>query len=97
MAQCRVSLFHPQTLEILEQRRAEFGRRRDLLPACVTGVRIAVEPEGAVWHAISARSAAMPSRFASSSETGHVAFTPGLDFGRFTRQGTMCVLLHAKP
>jgi aspartate/methionine/tyrosine aminotransferase len=82
-----LACFEPQTLEILEQRRAEFGKRRDfLLPALrELGFRIAVEPEGAFYLY------ADISEFGGDAfafcrhflETQHVAFTPGLDFGRY--------------
>src|SRR5690606_1959967 len=46
-----LACFQPQTLEILEERREQFARRRDyLLPALrELGFRIAVEPEGAFY------------------------------------------------
>ena len=82
-----LACFEPQTLAILEQRRAEFARRRDfLLPALRhLGFNIAVEPEGAFYLY------ADISNFGGDAfafchhflETEHVAFTPGLDFGRY--------------
>ncbi|MFH7572466.1 aminotransferase class I/II-fold pyridoxal phosphate-dependent enzyme, partial [Pseudomonas syringae group genomosp. 7] len=46
-----LACLEPQKLAILEQRRAEFGRRRDyLLPALrELGFGIAFEPEGAYY------------------------------------------------
>ncbi|MFK3800274.1 pyridoxal phosphate-dependent aminotransferase [Pseudomonas sp. NPDC088444] len=81
-----LACFEPQTLEILEQRRAEFGQRRDfLLPALrELGFHIAVEPEGA-FYLYAEISAFGGDAFAFCQhflETEHVAFTPGLDFGR---------------
>ncbi|SDK32538.1 pyridoxal phosphate-dependent aminotransferase [Pseudomonas indica] len=81
-----LACFEPQTLAILEERRAEFRRRRDfLLPALrELGFRIAVEPEGAFYlyadiGAFGGDAFAFCRHFI---ETEHVAFTPGLDFGR---------------
>ncbi|TWC40307.1 aspartate/methionine/tyrosine aminotransferase [Pseudomonas sp. SJZ079] len=81
-----LACFEPQTLEILEQRRDEFARRRDfLLPALrELGFKIAVEPEGA-FYLYADISAFGGDAFAFCQhflETEHVAFTPGLDFGR---------------
>ncbi len=81
-----LACFAPQTLEILEQRRHAFQRRRDfLLPALrELGFKIAVEPEGA-FYLYADISAFGGDAFAFCQhflETEHVAFTPGLDFGR---------------
>lgn len=82
-----LACFKPQTLEILEQRRTEFGLRRDfLLPALrELGFGIAVEPEGAfyLYADISAFGGDAYSFCQHFLETEHVAITPGLDFGRF--------------
>ncbi len=82
-----LACFEPETLVILEERRAEFRRRRDfLLPALrELGFRIAVEPEGAFYlyadiGAFGGDAFAFCRHFI---ETEHVAFTPGLDFGRY--------------
>jgi aspartate/methionine/tyrosine aminotransferase len=82
-----LACFEPQTVAILEQRRAEFARRRDfLLPALRDlGFNIAVEPEGA-FYLYADISAFGGDAFAFCHhflETEHVAFTPGLDFGRY--------------
>jgi aspartate/methionine/tyrosine aminotransferase len=81
-----LACFEPPALEIFEQRRAEFGRRRDfLLPALrELGFGIAVEPEGA-FYLYADISAFGGDAFAFCHhflETEHVAITPGLDFGR---------------
>lgn len=81
-----LACFEPATLEIFEQRRAAFGHRRDyLLPALrALGFAIAVEPEGA-FYLYADISAFSDDAFAFCQhflETEHVAFTPGLDFGR---------------
>lgn len=82
-----LACFEPATLEILEQRRHEFARRRDyLLPALrELGFGIAVEPEGAFYlyadiRAFGGDAFGFCQHFL---ETEHVAFTPGLDFGRY--------------
>ncbi|MDF3196714.1 pyridoxal phosphate-dependent aminotransferase [Pseudomonas sp. 1928-m] len=82
-----LACFQPQTLEILEQRRHAFQHRRDfLLPALrELGFKIAVEPEGA-FYLYADISAFGGDAFAFCQhflETEHVAFTPGLDFGRY--------------
>jgi aspartate/methionine/tyrosine aminotransferase len=81
-----LACFQPQTLEILEQRRGEFARRRDyLLPALrELGFGIAVEPEGAfyLYADISAFGGDAYAFCRHFIETEYLAFTPGLDFGR---------------
>ena len=81
-----LACFQPDTLTILEERRAEFGRRRDfLLPALrELGFGIAVEPEGAFYlYADISRFGGDAFAFCQHFlETEHLAFTPGLDFGR---------------
>ncbi|GLK91871.1 pyridoxal phosphate-dependent aminotransferase [Pseudomonas turukhanskensis] len=82
-----LACFEPATLAILEERRGEFGLRRDfLLPALrELGFGIAVEPEGA-FYLYADISAFGGDAFAFCQhflETEHVAFTPGLDFGRY--------------
>lgn len=81
-----LACFAPQTLEILEQRRHAFERRRDyLLPALRgLGFKIAVEPEGAfyLYADISAFGGDAYAFCQHFLETEYVAFTPGLDFGR---------------
>jgi aspartate/methionine/tyrosine aminotransferase len=81
-----LACFDPPTLEILEQRRAAFAERRDfLLPALrELGFGIAVEPQGAFYlyadiRAFGGDALAFCRHFL---ETEHVAFTPGVDFGR---------------
>lgn len=81
-----LACFLPETLEILEQRREAFARRRDyLLPALRDlGFQIAVEPEGAfyLYADISAFGGDAYAFCRHFIETEHLAFTPGLDFGR---------------
>ncbi|WP_437884644.1 pyridoxal phosphate-dependent aminotransferase [Pseudomonas sp. LRF_L74] len=81
-----LACFEPATLEILETRRHAFAERRDyLLPALRTlGFNIEVEPKGA-FYLYADISAFGGDAFAFCQhflETEHVAFTPGLDFGR---------------
>lgn len=81
-----LACFEPNTLSILEERRAEFAARRDyLLPALrELGFKIAVEPQGAFYLY------ADISDFGGDAfdfcrhflETEHLAITPGVDFGR---------------
>ena len=82
-----LACFEPATLALLEERRHEFQRRRDfLLPALrELGFGIAVEPEGAfyLYADISAFGGDAFAFCRHFLETEHVAFTPGLDFGRY--------------
>ncbi|ARU87423.1 pyridoxal phosphate-dependent aminotransferase [Pseudomonas sp. M30-35] len=82
-----LACFEPATIEILEQRREQFAKRRDfLLPALrELGFKIAVEPEGA-FYLYADISAFGGDAFAFCEhflENEHIAFTPGLDFGRY--------------
>ena len=80
-----LACFKPESIEIFEQRRAEFAQRRDyLLPALrQLGFKIEVEPQGAFYLY------ADVSEFTNDTqafcyhflETEKVAFTPGIDFG----------------
>lgn len=80
-----LACFTPETLAILEARRAEFAKRRDyLLPALrALGFEIAVEPEGAFYlYADISRLGGDAQAFCQHLlETEYVAVTPGLDFG----------------
>ncbi|WP_207882790.1 pyridoxal phosphate-dependent aminotransferase [Pseudomonas sp. 30_B] len=82
-----LACFQPETMAIFEERRAEFARRRDyLLPALrELGFGIAVEPEGAfyLYADISAFGGDAYAFCQHFIETEHVAFTPGVDFGRY--------------
>lgn len=80
-----LAAFKPETLDILEARRREFGTRRDtLLPGLRSlGFGVATEPQGAFYVY------ADVSKLADNAETlahrlieeAGVATTPGLDFG----------------
>ena len=80
-----LAAFEPETIAILEARRAEFRRRRDFLAPALEqiGFRIAARPEGAFYLYCDCSGLADDS-FALAKDllekTG-VAATPGLDFG----------------
>ncbi len=80
-----LAAFLPETLAVLEARRAEFRRRRDfLVPALErAGLRVPARPEGAFYvYADCAGVAADAKRFALELlEREAVAATPGIDFG----------------
>ena len=82
-----LAAFQPETLAILEQRRAEFAQRRDfLLPALQQlGFDLPLVPEGAFYLYAGCSTFTQDSRrFASELlEQAGVAITPGLDFGDF--------------
>ena len=81
-----LATFQPETIAILEERRAEFRRRRDFLAPALEaiGFRITARPEGAFYLYCDCSALAADS-FTLAREllekTG-VAATPGLDFGR---------------
>ena len=85
-----LAAFAPETIAILEQRRAEFQRRRDfLLPALrELGFDIPVTPEGAFYlYADCSKFSRDSQDFARRLlEEAGVAITPGLDFGHFEPQ-----------
>lgn len=82
-----LACFQAESMEIFEQRREAFAQRRDFfLPALrELGFDIVVEPQGAFYLY------ADISKFSDDAyafcqhfiETEHVAFTPGIDFGRY--------------
>jgi aspartate/methionine/tyrosine aminotransferase len=77
-----LSCFLPESMNIFEQRRAEFQRRRDfLLPALKrAGLSVPAVPTGAFY--LYARSPTDGKRFALDLlEREGVAATPGIDFG----------------
>lgn len=80
-----LAAFTPETIEILESRRAEFRRRRDFLAPALSslGFRLTAEAQGAFY--IYADCSALTDdseRFAHELlESAGVAITPGLDFG----------------
>ena len=80
-----LAAFQPDTLALLENRRAEFGRRRDFLVPEIEklGFKISAKPEGAFYlYADCSALTSDSERFAHDLlETAGVALTPGIDFG----------------
>jgi aspartate/methionine/tyrosine aminotransferase len=80
-----LAAFSKETIAILEDRRTQFEKRRNfLLPALrALGFQIAAEPQGAFYiYADSSRIAADSFDLAQRVlREGHVALTPGKDFG----------------
>lgn len=80
-----LAAFAPETIALCEERRAEFGRRRDfLLPKLEElGFVIPARPDGAFYlYADCSRFTDDSQRFAHELlETVGVAVTPGIDFG----------------
>jgi aspartate/methionine/tyrosine aminotransferase len=80
-----LAAFDPETIAILEARRAEFRRRRDfLVPALSSlGFRLTAQPQGAFYVYADCSALTNDSdRFARDLlESTGVAITPGLDFG----------------
>lgn len=84
-----LAAFEPDTLAVLEARRAEFSRRRDfLLPALVrAGLRVPAQPSGA-FYAYASCAPGDGQRYALELlEQEGVAATPGMDFGANGTQG----------
>jgi aspartate/methionine/tyrosine aminotransferase len=77
-----LAAFSPESLSLLEQRRAEFGRRRDfLLPELLqSGLRIPAEPHGAFYVYADCGGDAKAYALQLLEREG-VATTPGADFG----------------
>src|SRR5574343_1237621 len=80
-----LAAFAPHTIEILEERRAEFRRRRDFLAPALEaiGFRVTARPEGAFYLYCDC-SALTDDSFTLARdllEKAGVAATPGLDFG----------------
>jgi aspartate/methionine/tyrosine aminotransferase len=80
-----LAAFRPETIAILEERRAEFRRRRNFLAPALEqiGFRITARPEGAFYLYCDCSELTDDSfRLAGDLlETAGVAATPGLDFG----------------
>ena len=80
-----LAAFKPETIAVLEQRRAEFEARRDFLMPALKGLGfgIPVVPQGAFYIYADSSQIATDS-FALSRrilQEAHVALTPGKDFG----------------
>lgn len=82
-----LAAFVPQTIDILEQRKQEFQRRRDyLLPALQQlGFSIATQPQGAFYIYAGCEKFSQDSfQFCHALlEQAGVAITPGIDFGQY--------------
>ena len=80
-----LAAFTPETIAILESRRAEFRQRRDFLAPQLEklGFRLDAKPEGAFYiYADCSTLTANSEQLASELlESAGVAITPGLDFG----------------
>ena len=80
-----LAAFAPDTIAILEARRAEFRRRRDFLAPALEGIgfRVTARPEGAFYLYCDCSALATDSFTLARDllETVGVAATPGLDFG----------------
>lgn len=80
-----LAAFEPETLSILEARRAEFRRRRDYLAPALEaiGFRVTARPEGAFYLYCDCSALAADSFVLARDllEKAGVAATPGLDFG----------------
>lgn len=85
-----LAAFTPETLAILEARRAEFQRRRDFLAPALAelGFRVTAQPQGAFYlycdsSSLGADSYSLAGRML---EEAGIAATPGLDFGSHAPQ-----------
>ena len=80
-----LAAFRPETIAVLEERRAEFQRRRDFLVPALRdlGFEVPLMPEGAFYvYADCSRLTSDSERFAMEVlEKAGVAITPGRDFG----------------
>ena len=80
-----LAAFEPHTIEILEERRAEFRRRRDFLAPALEqiGFRVTARPEGAFYLYCDCSALSNDSFTLARDllEKAGVAATPGLDFG----------------
>ena len=80
-----LAAFQPETITLLESRRAEFRRRRDFLAPALEriGFRITARPEGAFYLYCDSSALADDSFTLAKDllERTGVAATPGLDFG----------------
>jgi aspartate/methionine/tyrosine aminotransferase len=80
-----LAAFTPETIAILEERRAEFRRRRDFLAPALEaiGLRVTARPEGAFYLYCDCSALATDSFMLARDllEKTGVAATPGLDFG----------------
>lgn len=82
-----LAAFRPETIAVLEERRAEFRRRRDFLVPALRdlGFRVPLLPEGAFYiYADCSALTGDSEQFAMAVlENAGVAITPGRDFGTY--------------
>lgn len=80
-----LAAFDPETIAILEARRAEFRRRRDFLAPALSslGFRLTAQPQGAFYVYADCSALTNDSDYFARDllESTGVAITPGLDFG----------------
>jgi aspartate/methionine/tyrosine aminotransferase len=80
-----LAAFAPETIALLEARRAEFRRRRDFLAPALEniGFRVTARPEGAFYLYCDCSALAADSFVLARDllEKAGVAATPGIDFG----------------
>ena len=89
--------FHPESLQILEERRSEFARRRDFLVPALKKAGL-VDPGRAAWRVLRLRRLRRDARaFARELlEKEAVAATPGVDFGAQRHRALRALRLYAK-
>ncbi|KRG60076.1 aminotransferase [Stenotrophomonas koreensis] len=81
-----LACFQPDSIALLEQRRAEFGRRRDALLPALRAIGLGIErvPDGAFYLYCDVGAFTDDAQVLCHFllETEHVALTPGVDFGQ---------------
>ena len=93
-----LACFSPDSLQVFEDRRREFQRRRDfLLPALErAGLQVPAQPDGAFYLYARCPATRHGKRFALDLlEREGVAATPGIDFGSQRDEALRALRLHA--